>query len=107
MTPGSCDRQLDDVRVYQVLDKVPDHPLSLLIDVLLAVCRVDGGAVDEHGGVDAALAELEAPDLLAGSGLERVDAATAVAGDDQPAVVDDSHVGRRLRVLVRLRGRGR
>ena len=63
-------------------------------------------AADDDAGVDRALGGDEAPDLLAGLRLDRVDAAVAEAGDQQPHAVDGRDSRRGVRGVVRAGRRG-
>ena len=61
---------------------------------------VDDVAVNYRRYVDAALAQVELPDLDPGARLERVDVSVGVAVDDQPLAVHHGHDRDRLRVHV-------
>ena len=71
------------------------------VDVFLGV-RGEHRAVGRHRhrGVEGELAEVEPPDLLAGAGVDGVDPAVRVAGDDEATAADRGDHRRRLGVEV-------
>ena len=74
--------------------------------VLFAVRDIDPIAVNHRRRVQPALAGREAPDLFAGAGLDGVQAAVGIAGDDQPLAVDHGHHGIGVGGVFRLAARG-
>src|SRR5262249_18015176 len=84
-----------------------DATLEGADEVRLAVADEHLVAGDDRRAVDGAGADEQAPDLLAGADLERVDAAVAAAADQEPLAADHRDDRDRVVRVFRLEAGGR